>query len=567
MNFLFSEVESAEYAEITPHLKKCKRLSSTIRSRRSFNRRSNSFSISFESNLPSRTTCGKLVQLYLRTFEMVFRILHVPSFEKDYEVFWNHPLDFNSCFSRKLLLVMAIGTSLYRETKEQESLLRSLASKWIYETQQWLIQMLEISELDFDGLQISCLLLLARQTDIVGTDLVWISADFPLRIAISMGLHKEPSVHFPKMAIQEAEIRRRLWSTILEISIQSCLDSGMPPSISGEDFDCLLPSNLDDSQIVENVSASLLNSDPSLEESFTQSSILILLSRTARTRLRIIQTLNSLKTNLNYQETLKLGSELEAACRANASLVQSYMLPASPGNKTYRTKPSEFQIKLLEILTRRFLLALHGPFANKAKSDPMFYFSRKVVAENAFLILAHPSAKHQGNNIHYNDDDYSRLQLSGGGIFEHALWHATATICAELINDLNDDSFSYANSSSRKNLYDAIKDSIEILGRRIKAEGTSVEAYVLFSCALAQIDAIQSSKDQVKSIVDAANSGLVFCCRGLEAIAGEEGQSIQFGSLRTNFSQKDMGFPGGEGILGSQDTMVSFEDGQDRFRF
>lgn len=549
MKFLFYNLESDlsdEHSEILPLLTQCEDFSTTINSGRSSDRRNGSASLSFKNNIPPKATCDQLVQLYLRTFGSVFRILHVPSFQQEYQAYWNNAPGSNDAFYQKLLLVMAIGTCFYHESEDNERSLRSLASKWIYDVQQWLGHVFEMFEIDVDALQVSCLLLLAQQTDTVGSDLIWISADFPLRIAINLGIHKEPSVHFPEMPLFEAEMSKRLWATVLEISVQSCLDSGIPPSISREDFDCQPPANLNDIQIGENLENHLPEEPLG---TFTQSSIQIMLTRTVSMRLKIAQSLNALTSSSTYQETLKGGSELESACRSHTALIQSYLSASS----TDGTKPSEFQIKLLDILTRRFLLALHGPFAARAKSDPSFYFSRKVVAETSLLLLSYPLSP-QRHSPSTQDDDYSRLMALGGGIFKHALWHATATICVELINDLTEDAFPFTHGFSRKRFCQAIQDSIDVLGRRIGAGDTSVKAYVLFSCALAQIYAIQAGTAPEKRIADAAKASLGFCCRLLEAQAGDSGQQ-QFS--RASTSHADTGFQGINDELTSWDLMVS----------
>lgn len=208
---------SDETSELLSLLGRYQDLSKTVKLRRSDNRRTSLNYPCSGRDVPSKITCDRLVELYLRTFEKVFRVLHVPTFLQEYEAYWSNTLVTGSTFYQKLLLVMAIGTCFYYGTQDEERPLRSLASKWIYEVQQWLVYVFDIAEPNMNALQISCLLLLARQTDTVGSELIWISADFPLRIAISQGFNKEPSVHFPDMPVIEAEMRKRLWATILEI--------------------------------------------------------------------------------------------------------------------------------------------------------------------------------------------------------------------------------------------------------------------------------------------------------------------------------------------------------------
>jgi len=544
MKFLFCDVgshASAEHSDILLLLTKCKQLSKQIKAKRLSNLIYGSSGPHFTSKIPPKAVCDRLLHLYLSTFETVFRILHVPSFQAEYEAYWNNPLGSSDVSLRKILLVLAIGTCFYGESEEQTRSLRPLASKWVHDVQQWLVHMFEMSEIDMDVLQVSCLLLLARQTDVVASELIWISANFPLRIAIILGFHKEPRDDVPEIPVFELEMRKRLWATILELSVQLSIDYGMPAPISTDDYDCQPPSNFNDVQIADNLDGCAPTESL---EIFTQSTIQIMLLRTVPIRLEIIRLLNALNSNQIYQETLQLGSKLDAAVRSHTALIQSYLsLPS-----TDSAKPTEFQMQLLDILTRRFLLALHVPFAAKAKSDSSFYFSRKVVTEISLGLLSSP---HLSQPHREPSQNYSRLKVLGCGMFRHMLWHATAAICVELINDLTEDSFPMMHSLSRERFYKVIQQSSESLDRRIRAGDTSIEAYVLCKCALAQADAIKTGKVPETCIVEAAKSSLALCCRVLETQTGETGQHFS----RPSTSQGDTMFQGENDAM-SWDFMV-----------
>lgn len=77
-------------------------------------------------------------------------------------------------------------------------------------------------------MQIHYLLLLSRQVNRVGPDLVWISAGALVRMAMQMGLHQDPNI-IGDMSVLQNEMRRRLWYTILEMNVQAALECGMHP--------------------------------------------------------------------------------------------------------------------------------------------------------------------------------------------------------------------------------------------------------------------------------------------------------------------------------------------------
>jgi hypothetical protein len=495
---------------LSPLLGKCKRLSERVRVQRATQRRVPPSLIDVTLDMPSRSICDKLVQLYFRTFDTVFRVFHAPTFQKEYQTYWSGNSDSREAFHQKLLLVMAIGTCFYYENEEEDCPFRSLASRWIFQVQYWLVNIFETGEPNMDVTQVSALLLLARQVDRVGTNLIWISADFPLRIAISEGYHKEPSIHFPDMPPFEAEMRRRLWATILELSLQSSLDAGMPPPISCDGFDCSPPANVDDTEL-DAIMELRTTSNPS--ERFTQSTTQIMLVHTVRLRLKILQSLTTFENPLSYQDTLKLGLEVEAMCRPHLALIQSCLSMPSPAG----TEPTQFQVKLLDTLTRRFMLALHEPFAILAKADLSYYYSKKVVAESAYQILSYPPPPFKQLRMPFEDDDYSRLQIFGGGIFKHTAWHALACLITDLLDDIEQNSFISSVQSSRTHLLDAVQRQIDILRRQKRAGDLDTEACMLFSCAAAQVSAQVEGNSLPVMIVETAKSSLEFCCSVLEA--------------------------------------------------
>lgn len=440
--------------------------------------------------IPPKKTSDQLVHSYFRTFESTYRVLHVPFFQREYVQYWDNPQSASVAFVTKLLLVMAIGTCFYQDPSNSTSL-RSSSSQWIYNAQAWLSAPFEKSRINLTTLQIHCLLLLARQTNAVDGDTVWISAGSLLRTAMQMGLHRDPC-HLPKISIFHSELRRRLWATVLEILVQSSMDSGGAPLISCQDFDCHPPSNIDDLQIDEDTKSSP-GSKPIY--TFTQTSIQIALLKSLPIRLEVAKTLNHFRSDSSYDETLRLGAELTAVCRSNSLQFQSF----NPD----QSQLTAFHKKLFDLLTHRFLLALHHPFAVKAKTNPTYYFSRKICLESSLLLLSYsPSSQPMDLGI---QDDYTRLKLLGKGQFRGVLMHAIMAVCLELMNQLQEDSSPFPSAFktlSHQELHHAIEDFVDHMLLRIKAGETNVKAYIFLSCILGQINAMQAGTPVEQSMSD-----------------------------------------------------------------
>ena len=139
---------------------------------------------------------------YLRTFESVFRVLHVRTFlEACNEYFSNSELAGEE-FLVTLMLVMAIGIGFCPEVAGWD------AHSWIRSAQAWLGP-LKRKHASIPGVQITCLLLLARQSNDFEADVIGVQVGALLHLAMQTGLHVDPSL-LPATSFYDQEIRRRL---------------------------------------------------------------------------------------------------------------------------------------------------------------------------------------------------------------------------------------------------------------------------------------------------------------------------------------------------------------------
>ncbi|KAL1897913.1 hypothetical protein Sste5346_003765 [Sporothrix stenoceras] len=207
--------------------------------------------------LPPRELADELVECYLRSTESVYRILHVPMFRREYEALWQalgagNPLTkADMAFLVQLKLVLAIGFATHRD----HIALRTRAVRWFYAAQAWFAEPEYKAHLTMQVLQIHMLLLFAREATGIGGALIWISVGDLVRSAVYMGLHRDPDRLPKRMSRLAAEMRRRLWNTILELVVASSLDAGGPAMLSVTDFDARPPSNIDDEALEESVLA------------------------------------------------------------------------------------------------------------------------------------------------------------------------------------------------------------------------------------------------------------------------------------------------------------------------
>lgn len=493
-------------------LQRCKYLAKAIKSQRA-----PIWLSPLTADLPPKPLADDLVDCYLRTSETLYRVLHIPTFKRDYEALWSSNTEPGTPFLIQLKLVLAIGATTYDENFS----LRDKAVKWVYEAQSYFSAPDFKARLNIQSLQSTILLLLARESTAVGPTLIWNSAGELCRTGVILGLHRDPS-RLPCRTTYAAEMRRRIWNTILEINLQSSLTAGGPPLLSLEDFDTEPPGNFDDDQLTTEGPAQ----KPELE--FTQVSIAIALRKTFPIRLAIVKLLNNLsfQSTRTYEETLHLDAELKAAYKVLRQTLQGFQPSAS-------RKPSQFELRVVDLLMHRYHSALHIPCLGLALHDTAHAFSRKVVVETSLKIwsAASPSPSlgvvpSSGNMDPSDRDDLARLMRCGSGFFRTVAFQASLLIAMELVSQLQEED-SLGPAPLRPDLLSVLENAKSWCLQCIKAGETNIKGYLLVSLVAARIlGLIQGlGTDQLSAaLVKAAEDVQAACLPILEEMAGQ-GQS------------------------------------------
>jgi uncharacterized membrane protein YgcG len=478
-------------------------------------------------SLPDRETCDGLLEAYLRTFEPMYRIMHVPTLRRDYARFWEEraaaaegggggssssrgerggggggggggagaapPLPTH--FYMKLVTIFAIGATFWATGDDAESRrLRAVAPRWVYAAQWWLTGPTEKDSMNMDGLQLACLVLLARRStwNGPGGNGPGSSSGALLSMALSMGLHRDAAL-FPNLCVFVREMRARLWVTVLELCVQTSLD-GATPLMAADDYDARLPLNLNDEDIEPGQ-----REEPAEREGLTDCSLLVLQAASLRLRMEIQRRLDGLVPPVKggggggggerdadsgpsptaYDVALELGHRMKGACRdvaaffrKHAAVVrqqeqqqeqqqqqqQQHSTAASGAALSDRLVPRDFHRRLIDIAFRRYVLLLHRPFMVEARRDPRYYYARKVCVESATIMATYArdlqssvnaaagvassaaaGAPPSSSSLTPSARDLSQLAVVGHGIFKGPLsMDAIAILCLEMITQLEE---------------------------------------------------------------------------------------------------------------------------------
>ncbi|PYH61066.1 TPR-like protein [Aspergillus niger CBS 101883] len=498
--------------------------------------------------LPERPLAEYLMQLYFSTFETTLRILHVPSFTSEWNAFWGRSashidgsLNSNKTdvFIAKLLMLMACASCF--ATNKTEPLtsaglnphsLVQRCHKWIEAVTTWLASMTSHAQMNLDVIQIKCLLLLAQQATAQEGDLVSMASGSLLREAMLMGLHRDPC-NFPNVSPYWAELRKRLWLTIIELELQASLYSGIPLAISWDEFDCPLPSDIDDEDLT--IDSPRLP-PPRRSDTLTRTSFQIALAQTLETRMAISKIVNRVRLSATYDNEIMTLSE-----RLTTGLAQAPpdlrddtgTTTTAGGSPDNNSSTSSFRRSFFLFLHYRSLLALHRPFFLRVAETPdePSNYSRRVCIQTSLALLSQLEhfSNHRPNNNHSSppqpppvDNNHfpPHILHLKGGLFRDDIFHAAATICFELrlqtksqdrvidpplpgsnISKYMDQSVYY----QRLALFESVENAIRYFEGKVRVEKRATKMFsilmILFMVVRSEMEGMQMDGGGVRDVL------------------------------------------------------------------
>ncbi|CAG8410564.1 unnamed protein product [Penicillium salamii] len=476
--------------------------------------------------IPPRAVVDHLLRLYLDTFETTYRILHTPTFLKQYTDYWANPQSPDMGFVAQLLGVMAAGSCFYMPPpgRDERDIFQKPAIRWMMAVQSYISCTFVSPDIDFRMLQTQCLLLVARLGIASDGDVAWASAGSLIRSAMTMGLHRDPT-RFPKSRPFHSETRRRLWATIVELDLKISLDRGVPPSIDLDECDCDPPSNWDDSELTLEIEH---NPAPLSTAFYTQNFYQTLLTKTLPLRYRIAKKINSLKFSLSYDDALRMGEDLSRAMQSASSIFDddaSMIIPET----SHRHR---FAQSLHLFILRKFLLALHRPFSLSVVRLPKCSYSRKICLEESLGILSQMELPHSPDSI-----QYPHITQLGSGMFRDETFHAAVTVCVELSLQANEQQTSASGmdgvnssvllsmiQSQQHVMMQAVEWTADNFGKRIASGGKGSKPFFFLNIILASVKSRVKGEDPMCN-VDAASKRTVRICR--EILNGHSYQDAQ----------------------------------------
>jgi len=313
--------------------------------------------------LPSKAICDRLVRAYLDGFDLLYRVLHIPSFMSQYNQYWEGNQQ-PECFLPQLLSIMCVGYRITGAGKGQfrndrEGIHMPTACALV---RAWLDGLRGKQLVEFSSLQTEVLLLMAQRVLNTHYQETWRQLGLLVRMAMTMGLHRDPSEYSHEISPFWAEQRRKVWTTILELDIHFSVQLNLPCCIREGEFTCQPPRNLNDDELHPNM-AELPPSKPI--EVDTNARVQVLAANTMKTRLRVVDMVSRIDSIHDYQEIIDVANELEQALED-----MRYLVPPKQSSDPKEEQRRWMTRVTLDVTCRRPLLALYRPFALGSADAP-----------------------------------------------------------------------------------------------------------------------------------------------------------------------------------------------------
>ncbi|KAI0541396.1 fungal-specific transcription factor domain-containing protein [Xylaria digitata] len=364
--------------------------------------------------LPARAACDHLVQFYMEESETLYRVLHIPSFMSQYNQHWEG-IQQPDYFLPQLLSILCIGYRFLRAGKGQfhndrDGIHIPTACALV---RAWLDSLRGKQLVEFSSLQTEVLALMAQRVLNTQNHEAWQHLGLLVRMAMTMGLHRDPSEFSHKIVPFWAEQRRKLWITILELDIHMSMQCNLPSCIREGDFTCQSPRNLNDDELYPNM---IELPPPKPIEVDTNSRIQVFAAMTLITRFKAVDLVNRIDTLQDYQQILDIGSELEQALDdIRCVLPQRHVSNVTQARRQWMTRIT------LDMNCRRPLLALYRPFALSSADAPQQIMTGYL--KSCMILLSYLE------DVDSSTPDYPYIRHMQHLVFRRDIFHASFGVC------------------------------------------------------------------------------------------------------------------------------------------
>lgn len=341
------------------------------------------------SHFPPRQVANQLITRYFETENPATHIIHRPVFCKQYEQYWQAPQQTSVVWIGMCYAMMCLALQSYHRAGDEPSDYRGRSWEHSLSYLEWTTQCLVHA--DFTQpltymVETLCLYLQAEHARVRDSETgVWILSGIVVRLAMRIGLHRDPKP-FHAISPYQGEMRRRVWNFIRSADILMSHQCGMPSLIKSIDCDTTLPTNIADDEFNEDT-GELPPSRPLSET--TPMSFMIVTCHLTFTLGKILEDSSALQA-MSYETAMKLDNDL----REVRTHVPPFLQMKSREETALDSGGLIMQRYSLELLYLKSQISLHRRFISRARKNPRYAYSRRTTVDACLQMLKHQIALH-----------------------------------------------------------------------------------------------------------------------------------------------------------------------------
>ncbi|OBT85724.1 hypothetical protein VE02_05228 [Pseudogymnoascus sp. 03VT05] len=335
--------------------------------------------------LPQKGVVDRLVSRYFNSNSPALHIIHRPTFLKEYNRFWADPPSTPVSWLGLLYALMCLATLAALGAGEDNADTRGTPTEMIRTYRGCSAQCLVLSNYSQPGAYtLEALSAYIEGEFVLSKDDVgmpYLLIGIAVRLALRMGLHRDPAKVGGNLTPYQGEMRRRLWHILVQVDLLCSFLLGLPVTTHAIESDTAYPRNLRDEDFDEN-STELPPSRPETE--ITPMSYTICKSRICEVFGKVGVLANRMSLPL-YDEVMALDRVLQEAEAGVPEFIRLKPLELSI------TDPAAVIIQRYSIalLLQKCRCMLHRKYI---ATEP---YSKKVAVDAAMELLSYQSSIHQ----------------------------------------------------------------------------------------------------------------------------------------------------------------------------
>ncbi|KAL4884785.1 fungal-specific transcription factor domain-containing protein [Aspergillus karnatakaensis] len=338
----------------------------------------------FLAAVPPKPVADRLVSRFFSSMEPGVLVFHAPTFQKEYNQFWNQPQEVSLTWLSMLFSMLCLAIHLHQRSigeppdpigdpKEAANAFRLNAAYCLIKD-----RYTTPSKYTIEALLTYAQCEYFRSAETRHEN--WVLLGVIMRIAFHLGLHRDGS-RYQGLSCFEAEMRRRTWAFMSQGDVLSSFQSGLPRMLRKNIVDTKLPRNLLDEDFDEKTTSL---PPPRPDSDATPISYVIAKSGISEVFGLITDHVASTQPS-TYEFVLQLDNQLNKAHAAVPTHLQFREVSESVTELPYII----MRRYSLEILYQKARCILHRKNLSEGRSIPRYAESRQICIEAAMKLLHH----------------------------------------------------------------------------------------------------------------------------------------------------------------------------------